>query len=96
MWRRKFSVVVFVSVKAESNRIRKGLCAPLTYLFYILILLIYNNLHGFPSFPAFQFWLLRTQMTCGITLPHPGFARLFSPGVLSFVPLFLEQPQTGC
>ena len=37
MWRRKFSVVVFVSVKAESNRIRKGLCAPLTYLFYISV-----------------------------------------------------------
>ena len=65
-------------------------------VFYILILLIYNNLHGFPSFPVFQFWLLRTQMTCGIPLPHPGFARLFSPGVLSFVPLSLEQPQTGC
>lgn len=34
MWRRKFSVTVFVSMKAESNRIRKGLCAPLTCLFY--------------------------------------------------------------
>ena len=37
MWRRKFSVVVFVSVKAESNRIRKGLCAPLACLFYISV-----------------------------------------------------------